>query len=263
MQQGTMTGGFRAGGFRTGGDVALSLAALGLLWSVLALLKADETVLPGPMRVLSTLSEAARSGPLLADLAATLRRVAIAFALAMSAGTVLGLLLGRHPLAARFAAPWTTVFLNMPALVVIIVCYLWIGLNELAALTAVTLSKTAMVLVTMRQGAAGLDPDLDALASVYRLGRWQRLRHVTLPQLVPWFAAAARNGLAVIWKIVLIVEFLGRSDGIGFRLHLHFQQFETAAVLAYALSFVLVMLAAEHLAIAPLERRAGRWRNPA
>jgi NitT/TauT family transport system permease protein len=40
------------------------------------------------------------------------------------------------------------------------------------------------------------------------------------------FAASARAGLALIWKIVLVVEFLGRSNGIGFQIYLYFQLFE-------------------------------------
>ena len=69
-----------------------------------------------------------------------------------------------------------------------------------------------------------------------------------LPQLAPIIAAAARGGIALIWKIVLVVEFLGRSNGIGFKIHLYFQLFDVAMVLVYALSFVAVMLLIEALA---------------
>jgi NitT/TauT family transport system permease protein len=89
---------------------------------------------------------------------------------------------------------------------------------------------------------------------------YARVVHVLLPQLAPYFAIAGRNGLAMIWKIVLVVEFLGRSNGVGFRIHLYFQNFQTAHVLAYALSFVAVMLAVELLMIQRWERAAGRWR---
>jgi NitT/TauT family transport system permease protein len=89
-----------------------------------------------------------------------------------------------------------------------------------------------------------------------------RLRHILLPQLAPHLSAAARAGIALIWKIVLVVEFLGRSNGIGFRIHLDFQMFDIAGVLAHALAFVAIMLAVEWLLLAPLARRANRWRQP-
>ena len=84
------------------------------------------------------------------------------------------------------------------------------------------------------------------MAKVFRMRGAACLRHVTLPQLRPLFAASRRNGLAIIWKIVLVVEFLGRSDGIGFQIHLYFQLSETRFVLTCALSFVVLMLALEY-----------------
>lgn len=60
---------------------------------------------------------------------------------------------------------------------------------------------------------------------------------------------------------MLVVELLGRSNGVGFKLHVHFQLFEIDAILAYALSFILVMQAFEWLVLQPLERRANRWRQ--
>ena len=98
------------------------------------------------------------------------------------------------------------------------------------------------------------------MAQVFRMGFAARLRHVILPQLWPYVAASVRNGLAIIWKIVLVVEFLGRSNGIGFQIHLYFQLFETGYVLAYALSFVAFMLLLEVTVIRAMEARATRWR---
>ena len=53
------------------------------------------------------------------------------------------------------------------------------------------------------------------MARAFRMAPMTRLRHVVLPQLAPQIAASARAGISLIWKIVLVVEFLGRSNGIG------------------------------------------------
>jgi NitT/TauT family transport system permease protein len=150
--------------------------------------------------------------------------------------------------------------LNLPALVTIVLCYLWIGLNEVAAVTAVAINKIPMIAVMMREGARALDPELDDMAKVFRMNRLSAWQNVIVPQLAPYFAASARSGVALIWKIVLVVEFLGRSNGIGFQIHLYFQLFEVGYILAYALSFVAVMLAVEYLLVQPWERSATRWR---
>ena len=81
------------------------------------------------------------------------------------------------------------------------------------------------------------------------------------PQLAPYVAAAARSGLALVWKIVLVVEFLGRPNGVGFKMNMAFQLFDLKLLLAYALPFVALMVAAESLVLRPAEQRANWWRR--
>ena len=237
-----------------------SVAALLLLWAVAAALTDDAQVLPAPWELVPRVVRELEDGTLLRHLSATLWRVLAAFALAMGLGTALGFAMGRYPALDRWLDPWLVFFLNLPALVLIVLCYLWIGLNETAAILAVTLNKVPNVATVIREGTRALSPDLDAMARVYRLPVSSRLAHVVLPQLAPFIAAAARSGVAIIWKIVLVVEFLGRSSGIGFQIHLYFQLFDVGMVLVYALSFIAVMLAVEWALLQPWERRVRRWR---
>jgi NitT/TauT family transport system permease protein len=150
--------------------------------------------------------------------------------------------------------------LNAPALILIVLAYIWIGLNEVAAVLAVALNKIPNVAVTVREGARAMDAGLTEMARVFRFSRPATLRHVVLPQLQPYLAAAARSGLALIWKIVLVVELLGRSNGVGFKIGLFFGMFDVRAILAYTLAFVALMMLVEYLIAQPLERRATRWR---
>lgn len=239
----------------------LSLAALLGLWIVAASISADPMILPQPWSLVGPFWTEVLSGTLPWHLWMTLTRVLWAFGLAMSLGLVLGLVMGRMPAVDRWLDPWLVVFLNLPALVLIVLCYLWIGLNETAAIAAVTLNKIPSVTTIIREGARALDPGLAAMAEVFRMPPLRRLRNIVLPQLAPFIAGAARSGIAVIWKIVLVVEFLGRSNGIGFQIHLHFQQFDVAMVLVYALSFIAVMLLVEWLILQPFETRVRRWRG--
>lgn len=123
------------------------------------------------------------------------------------------------------------------------------------------LNKIPMVTVMIREGARALDPGLDDMAEAFRFSTPDRLRHVTIPQLAPHIASAGRSGVALIWKIVLVVEFLGLSSGVGFQIHLYFQLFEVGHVLAYAISFIVVILTIEYLILQPWEQRAARWRR--
>lgn len=239
----------------------LSISALIALWVLAANLTDDPQILPTPLDLVPRFQQELASGELITNLWATIVRVLWAFALAMTLGTVIGLVMGRSKRVNQWLDPWLVIFLNLPALVLIVLCYLWIGLTEAAAITAVTLNKIPNVAIVVREGARALDPGLDSMAQIYRLSWFARLRHVVLPQLAPFIAAAARGGVAVIWKIVLVVEFLGRSSGVGFKIHLYFQLFDVAMVLVYAFSFICVMLIVEWLILQPWERHVSRWRN--
>jgi NitT/TauT family transport system permease protein len=87
------------------------------------------------------------------------------------------------------------------------------------------------------------------------------LRHVVWPQLQPFLIGAARSGLALTWKIILVVELLGRSNGMGYQLHLYFQMFNVSGILAYTLAFIGVIQIIESGLLKPLDERARRWRR--
>ena len=236
-----------------------SLVALIALW-VVASQFGDGRHLPGPVAVFSAIGKAAASGELFTAMGITMARVAAAFTLAMAAGSALGYAMGRRALIDRLADPWIIVLLNLPALVIIVLLYIWVGLNEAAAIAAVALNKLPNATVTIREGARTLDPTLDEMARVFAFSPWKRLRHVVLPQLAPYIAAATRSGLSLVWKIVLVVELLGRPNGVGFEINEAFQLFDVARLLAYALPFTAAILIVEALLVQPLERHVSRWR---
>ncbi|MET0221178.1 MAG: ABC transporter permease subunit [Tardiphaga sp.] len=228
-------------------------------WWIGALL-AGSAKLPMPSVVLATAIAEARSGALFLHLGATLARVALAFTLAMSVGSAIGYLMGRVRLADRLGDPWLILLLNLPALVVIVLAYIWAGLTETAAIAAIAINKLPTAVVTLREGARALDPALDEMAQVFALPRWRTFRHVLLPQLAPYIAAAARSGLSLVWKIVLVAELLGRPDGVGFQIGVAFQLFDIPLLLAYSLSFAAVVLVIEAVLVQPFEVRVSRWR---
>ncbi len=251
----------RRQGWRRIGVPAASLLGLVLLWQLAATLAADPRLMPGPLAVLAVIVGETAKGVLPYELGVTLLRVAASFILAMSIGIALGILMGRSRLTDELGGPWLVFFLNLPALVTIVLAYIWIGLVELAAIFAVAINKIPNVVVTVREGSRALDTSLLEMAQVFEIGLGRRLRHIILPQLYPYLMAAARTGLALVWKIVLVVELLGRSSGVGFELGVRFQLFDVAGILAYALAFIAVVQVIEWCILQPVERRLNRWRR--
>lgn len=239
---------------------SLSILLLLAIWHVSALLLQSPT-LPSPSQVAVTFWQATVSGELPYHLGVTLLRLIGSFSVAMLLGCAIGILLGRNKTLNAFFDNWLVIFLNIPALVTIILCYIWFGLVESAAILAVVINKLPNVIVTIREGARTLDKDLLEMAQSYRFSKRKIFLHVIWPQLHPFVMAATRSGLALIWKIILVVELLGRSNGMGYQLHIFFQLFDVANLLAYSFAFVAVIQLIETLILKPLDRKTQRWRR--
>ena len=213
-----------------------------------------------PTAVLASLFHHLTTGELLHHLGVTLLRVAASFVIAMLVGVAIGVWMGRSPLANNMLDSLLVLMLNLPALVAAILCFIWIGLNETAAVIAVAINKIPTVITNIREGARALDQQLLQVGEVYRVPRGAVLRRIVLPQLYPYIMASARSGLALIWKIVLVVELLGRSDGVGFQIGSFFHFFDISSILAYSLAFSAVIFLLEAVLMRPLENRLNRWR---
>jgi NitT/TauT family transport system permease protein len=244
-----------------GRDRLLSLAGFVLVWWIASRAATSPALLPSPQAVATFLWQECADGSLPRAFAATLARVVVAFVLAMAGGSVVGYVAGRSARMNTWLDPWVVIALNLPVLVVIVLAYIWVGLNDAAAVLAVVVAKAPTVVVTVREGTRALDPGLAEMAAAFRLPRWRRLRFVVLPQLLPFLAAAGRGGLSITWKIVLVVELLGRPNGVGYALNLYFQNFNVTGILAYGLAFAAMMLLVEAAVLQPLERRASAWRS--
>ncbi len=238
----------------------VSVAVLLAAWQATAW-EAHSRLLPAPLAVLDFIIAEARRVDLHHNVGITLLRVTIAFVIAMVLGIALGVALGRSRKADLALDTPLLVLLNTPALVITVLAYVWVGLTESAAILAVVLNKLPNVAVIVREGARNLDPGLEEMARAYRLDRWTWARDVLVPQLQPYVVTAARSGLSLAWKIVLVVELLGRPDGVGFAINFYFiQSTDVAAIIGYSLVFMAVMIGIDVLLLQRLEAHVRRWR---
>ncbi|MEE3047797.1 MAG: hypothetical protein VX373_00585 [Pseudomonadota bacterium] len=99
----------------------LSLAGFVVLWAVVAAFVASD-LLPGPLAVWRAFLVEIAVENYFGHLAATLARVAAAFTVAMAIGGAIGVALGSHALTDRLFHAWLVLFLNLPALVKVILC---------------------------------------------------------------------------------------------------------------------------------------------
>lgn len=233
------------------------LLCLLVLWQGAALLL-ESANLPTISAVVSSFHSHISEGQMIDHLLITLFRVAISFAIAMFLGVLVGILMGAYPNLDKAGDSLLVIALNIPALVTILLCYIWFGLVEASAIAAVAINKIPTVIVMIREGARVVDRDLLQVGTIYRISPLRFFFKVYLPQLYPFIMASARSGLSLIWKVVLVVELLGRSDGVGFQLGSFFHFFDIASILAYTLAFAAIILLIEGLIMRPLDRYIAR-----
>jgi len=131
-----------------------------------------------------------------------------------------------------------------------------------AALTPLAIGLTAAPSITINlwEGVKNIDTRLVAMARVFEANRWTVFRRVILPQVLPYVMASVRFGLGIIWKIAVLVELIGRPNGVGFQLFYWYQLADMPQVLAWTLLFTIVMLVIELAILKPIEHRLFSWR---
>ena len=238
----------------------LSLAGLILVWA-LAVALVHPQKLPSPWQVFAFIGDDLVHGDMLYNIMMTLWRSIAAFFIAMVFGCWLGLWLGRSRREDGALMPWVLFLQNTPLIVIAALFFIWLGLNETAAIAAAAIGKFPNNTIIVREGVRGFDPALDEIAIIYRLSFLSRFRNVLWPQAVPFVVVAARSGIGVVWKIVIVVELFGMSSGVGFKISSYFQFADTVAILGYSVAFTFLMLAVELFILQPLDDYARRWRS--
>ena len=216
--------------------------------------------LPDPLTTLRTFGEQLATEDFFENLGVTARRVLLGTVGAFLAGSAIGLAMGRIWAVESALHPWVFVGLALPGPLVILVAILVMGLGEMTTLAALWAVVTPFVITLVYGGAKALDPELLEMSVAYRFGRWERLRHVLIPALLPSLMSGLRVAFAMSWKIVVLIEALSSTVGIGERIHFFFTFNQPAAVLAWTFSFTIIMVAVELLLFQTLDRRLFAWR---
>jgi NitT/TauT family transport system permease protein len=236
------------------------VALLAAGWELMAR-TSDSAFLPGLGDVGWNLWEITASGALWTNVEITLVRVALGFAAAFVVSLALGIAMGRNEWVRRFLEPAVLIGLATPGLVKALLCIIWFGVSLVNPVLTVALAAAPPLTVNIVQGVRGVDPALSEMAHVYRFGALTRLRHVWLPAIGPALFTGARLGIAMAWKVIVLVEIFGLADGVGYQLNLEFSQHNVAGVLAWTLAFAAVMAIIEYGVLQSVERRATRWRR--
>lgn len=236
-----------------------SMVAAAIFWGLLSLTLPPE-IFPGPIETARTLWGEIAGGSVWKDLVMTMLRVVAGLLLAMIMGVPVGVLMGLNRRAEAVLDVWVMIGLTVPSLCYAIMAFMWFGLNESAAIIAIAITAAPSITINIWEGVKNVDTRLVAMAKVFEATRLTIVRRVLMPQILPYMMASARFGLGIIWKITVLVELIGRPNGVGFKLFYWYQLADMRQVLAWTLLFTIIMLTIELLILKPIERRIFAWR---
>lgn len=161
----------------------------------------------------------------------SLRRVLIGFAIAVSFGIPLGLLLGISETASAILKPLVDVFRPMPPLAWISLSILWFGIGEEPKIFIIFLASFIPSVLNAANGVRLIEPELYDVVRVMGGNRWDEIREVVLPASIPAISAGLQLSITSAWMGVLAAELVSSNSGLGYLIILGMQNSDPQLVL--------------------------------
>ena len=218
----------------------------------------NDAYLPPASRIAAALGDELATAAFWQAVGDTLTGWAIGLAVAVVAGVLAGFVIGSVPVL-RAATASTIEFLRpIPSVALIPLAVLLYGTDLPSVLLLVVYAAFWQVLVQVLYGVADVDPIADETARSYRLGPWQRIRHVLWPTALPYVFTGVRLAASVALVLAVTAELVIGAPGLGKLIAV--AQTSGAVPDMYALIAVTGLLGvAINLGARILERRSLAW----
>lgn len=230
------------------------------LWEVASGWVMEESLLPGPLRIVRTFPEIYNSGRFFLSFGATLTRLGIGFGLAFLVGALIGLV-AQIKWFDSFFKDAITIGLTAPGLIWALMGLVIWGFDPQGWIFAIFMVTFAIVTVNVSEGIRALPKDLIDMSKAFGTPALRRQRQIVIPHLAPYLFTALRFGFSIGWKITVLTEVFSSNKGIGFEMRVASQLFALDEFFTWALSFFVFALILEKLVLQYFERRFFRWRE--
>ena len=218
-----------------------------------------EFILPGPLAVAGRLLTLFATESFLQDALTSTWRVLFSIALALLIGGGLAFVAHGVPSLERVVDRRIKPVLNsFPSIGWAILAAIWFEPGNFAVIFVETAILIPFCLINIAEGLRNIDRELMEMGRSFTRQRLRVLWRLTLPLLVPYGLSAIRIAYGVAWKIALVAELLGATDGLGYLMLRAQTAADSTTFLATCFAIVLIFVAGERLVLAPLERRFAR-----
>jgi ABC-type nitrate/sulfonate/bicarbonate transport system permease component len=242
------------------GVVRLAVVLLILVvWEIAARFVVDPMFIAPPSRVVASLGAVWNTSGVPAALRLTLFELAVAFSISTVVGLVVGLAVGLRPFARRSVMPIILLLYGLPQITILPIFILLFGIGPLSKIAFGITHGTFVIIIAIVAGVQNLKPILLVSARSMGASRWQILRWVIFPHMIPSLFAGMRLGMSGALLGVLLAELYVSTAGIG-----HFTTMFTENFDPTKLFGLVAMLAAMAIVLNEIVRRAetrfSRWR---
>ena len=238
----------------------LTIVASILLWKGVSLLFLP-IFLPGPLVLLDRVIEVYGDPASYIVVWQTLSRIFMGLIISMLIGTAIGLSMGLQRNVEAFLDSWIMVLLTFPAICWAFLSVLWFGLSDIGPVLTIVLIVFPFVAMNVWEGTKAIEKDLINMARVYKAKRYLTLRKVLIPQLMPYLFSSMRIALSLSWKIALVGEAFAVGSGVGQKLIYYFEDTRVDMMLAWGISFMIVMVLIDLFVFRIWERKTFAWRH--
>ncbi len=145
----------------------------------------------------------------------SLTRVGKGFLLAVLLGAPLGFLLGGSPLLSRMFDPVIQVLRPISPLAWLPLGLILFRQSEPAAMFTIALCSMWPTVINTMHGVRSIPQDYINVAKVLRLSPWKKFTKVFLPATLPYMFTGFRLSLGVAWLVIVAVEMLTGTPGVG------------------------------------------------
>lgn len=258
--------------FRRAAIPLLSLAILlAIWWLVVELSVWSEVFVPSPSSVWERLKEGESvhdnqiglSGYYLHEhLWASLSRILRGVAFALVFGVVLGLALATIKPFRLVVEPYVNFVRSLPPLAYFSLLIIWFGIEDSSKIWLLFLAAFPPIALSVLAGVQGIRRERIDAARALGAGRWQVVRFVTLPSILPQLFTGTRLALGFAWTTIVAAETVDGIPGIG-GLAWQTKKFQQTDVAVLCIIVIgLTAIALDQL-VKQLEKRVLPWHGKA
>lgn len=234
-------------------DTLLLLAGLVAGWQLLSLL-AGPDVLTSPVATVGRLGELMADPDFPGHAAETASAFAVALAISLLGGLVLGVALGAHRLSGEVAEPLLVALYSIPKITLYPVVLLLFGLGMPAKIAFGAIHGIIPVALFTMNAVRSLPAVYLRAGRAMRLTPAQTFIHVLVPASLPEIVTGFRLGFSLTLLGTLIGEMFASQRGLGHLLVRSMERNETDIIVALALLLTALATAAGWLLLR-LEQR--------